>query len=123
MCFSEKIKSLRKEQGLSQAELAKALNIGRSCLSMLEIGKNEPTVNNLTLFANFFEVSIDYLVGRSDDFGNVTITNSAGEQLTDEERAMLANYRRLNKLNRMHADSYILVRLENQEESASNRRG
>ncbi len=79
MTFAEKIKYLRKEKGLSQAELATALNIGRSCLSMLEIGKNEPTASNLFLLAEFFGCSVDYLLGREDEASLV---------FTDKDRAL-----------------------------------
>lgn len=47
MAFSDKSKELREEFGITQAELAKALKLSRSCISMIEIGKNEPTANTL----------------------------------------------------------------------------
>ncbi len=123
MTFAEKIKYLRKEKGLSQAELATALNIGRSCLSMLEIGKNEPTASNLFLLAEFFGCSVDYLLGRETLDESLAFLPSAsiGEQLTPDEKEMLSNYRKLTKANRMHADAYILVRLENQQEERPHR--
>lgn len=99
MLFPEKLKTLRKEKGLSQAELAKAINLGRSCISMLEIGKNEPTIGNLYLIADFFECTIDYLVGRTDDFGNIVIQNekkSPASVLTAEEEKLLKGFRSLS---------------------------
>ena len=47
MTFSNTSKTLRKEKGLSQVQLAEALNISKACISMIEIGKNEPTANTL----------------------------------------------------------------------------
>ena len=73
MTFSEKSKYLRAEKNLSQVQLAEALNVSKACISMIEIGKNEPTANTLIRYADFFEVSTDYLLGREDDFGNVSV--------------------------------------------------
>jgi transcriptional regulator with XRE-family HTH domain len=96
MTFSEISKQLRKEKGLSQIQLATALNISKACISMIEIGKNEPTANTLIKYANFFECSTDYLLGREDDFGNITIQNeNTAPALTEQERRMLELYRKL----------------------------
>lgn len=73
MTFSNTSKTLRKEKGLSQVQLAEALNISKACISMIEIGKNEPTANTLLKYADFFQCSTDYLLGREDDLGNITI--------------------------------------------------
>ena len=73
MTFSEKSKYLRAEKNLSQVQLAEALKVSKACISMIEIGKNEPTANTLIKYADFFEVSTDYLLGREDDFGNVSV--------------------------------------------------
>lgn len=53
MTFSNTSKTLRKEKGLSQVQLAEALNISKACISMIEIGKNEPTANTLLKYADF----------------------------------------------------------------------
>ena len=56
MTFSEISKSLRKENGLSQVQLAEALNVSKACISMIEIGKNDPTANTLLKYADFFSM-------------------------------------------------------------------
>lgn len=96
MTFSEMSRYLRKEKGLSQVELAKALNVSKACISMIEIGKNEPTAITLIKYADFFECSIDYLLGREDDFGNVHVQGTA-PQLTTTERRLLEDFRELSK--------------------------
>ena len=111
MTFSERSKTLRKEKGLSQIELAKALNISKACISMIEIGKNEPTAVTLERYADFFEVSTDYLLGREDDFG---VIHAPAPELTQEEKRLLEVFRKLNTKNRMHALAYAEVRLEEQ---------
>ena len=95
MTFSEISRYLRKEKGLSQVELAKALNVSKACISMIEIGKNEPTAITLIKYADFFECSIDYLLGREDDFGNVHVQGTA-PQLTVAERQLLEDFRSLS---------------------------
>ena len=64
--FSERLQQLRKEKGLKQSELAKALNTTQRRISYLELGKVEPDLATLILIAKYFEVSIDFLVGLKD---------------------------------------------------------
>ena len=61
--FAEKLKELRIEKGVGQIELAKALNVSKGIISLWENALREPKLSNLIALANFFEVSIDYLVG------------------------------------------------------------
>ena len=64
--FGERLKDLRLEARLSQIDLAKKLNVGKSIISAWELGQSEPTLSKLVSIANFFDVSIDYLSGRID---------------------------------------------------------
>lgn len=61
--FAEKLKELRIEKGVGQVELAKAINVSKGIISLWENGLREPKLSNLIELANFFEVSLDYLVG------------------------------------------------------------
>lgn len=63
--IGKRIAELRKEKGMTQEELAKALNITRSALSLYEIGKRDPDTETVKKLADFFGVSIDYLMGKS----------------------------------------------------------
>lgn len=63
----KQIKSLREARGLTQRALAKQLGMAPSTLAMYEIGKREPDNDTLKKFADFFGVSTDYLLGRTDD--------------------------------------------------------
>jgi transcriptional regulator with XRE-family HTH domain len=64
--FGKRLSQLRKEKGLTQEELAKALNMTRSSLSLYEIGKRDPDTDTLRKFADYFNVSVDYLLGQTD---------------------------------------------------------
>ena len=66
MSFSFRIKELREERGLSQAKLAKELGVGTGSVGMWESTQEIPPVKKLLLIADYFGVSLDYLVGRSD---------------------------------------------------------
>jgi transcriptional regulator with XRE-family HTH domain len=59
--------SLRKAAGLSQYELARRLNMGRSALGNYEQGDREPDFETVRKIADFFSVSVDYLLGRPQD--------------------------------------------------------
>lgn len=64
--FQNVLKSLRKSKGLTQDELAKRLKISRSTIGMYENGSREPDFETIELIADFFNVDIDYLLGRTD---------------------------------------------------------
>ncbi len=61
--FKERLKELRIEQNLSQGELAKLTNLNQSTITRYETGERTPNMFGLIALANFFKVSIDYLVG------------------------------------------------------------
>ena len=71
---------------------------------MIEIGKNEPTANTLIRYADFFQCSTDFLLGREDDFGNITIKNA---ELPSDELKLLQNYRSLPPQEKAQADEYV----------------
>ena len=58
------LKTLRKQKKLTQAEIADRLGIARTTYAMYEQGKREPDFATLANMADFFEVSIDELLGR-----------------------------------------------------------
>ena len=63
MCmFNEKLRFLRKYQHLTQTEVAEELNLNQRTYSQYETGANEPNFETLKKLANFFDVSIDYLL-------------------------------------------------------------
>ncbi len=64
--FCENLIRLRKEGGVSQQKLATAVQVTQQCVSEWENGNIEPIMTNLIKIADFFDVSIDYLVGRKD---------------------------------------------------------
>ena len=59
------LKNIREEKGLSQLQLALKLGLNQNTISRYENGQREADYQTLILFADFFDVSIDYLIGRT----------------------------------------------------------
>lgn len=70
--LSEMLVFLRKREGLSQQELAEKLKISRSSIGMYETGKREPDLETLEIFADFYNVNMDTLTGRSEPSGGLS---------------------------------------------------
>ena len=66
MKIQERIKELRIEKGLTQAELAKQIDVSQKAIDYWERGINEPKASYVYKLALFFEVSSDYLLGLQD---------------------------------------------------------
>ena len=66
MEFQEKLRSLRKERGETQAQVATAIGIGERHYQKLESGEHRPSLDTLIALADHFGVSMDYLAGRTD---------------------------------------------------------
>lgn len=64
MKFAENLKVLRKEKGIGQDQLAQVLKISAKTVSHWETGYTEPSISQLSQLADFFDTTIDELVGR-----------------------------------------------------------
>ena len=64
--FAERLLELRKEKGISQAMLAKNLEVSYAVVCYWETNRSEPTAPNLVKIADYFDVSVDYLLGRTE---------------------------------------------------------
>jgi len=64
--FGKRLSALRKQKGLSQYELADRLGYSRGQIANYEQGKREPDYETLRKIADFFDVTTDYLLGRTD---------------------------------------------------------
>ena len=58
---------LRNARGITQKQLAESLGVTIRTITNYENGSREPNIATLIVLADFFDVSLDYLVGRSDD--------------------------------------------------------
>ena len=65
--FQDRLVHLRLEKKMNQSQLAEAMGLSRSAISMYETGRREPDFETLELLADFFNVSIGYILGKTDD--------------------------------------------------------
>lgn len=91
MKFAERLKTLRKQVKLTQAQIAEKLDISQQAYASWERGAKKPTQENLVKIAQILNVSVDYLVGNSenteDELDNIELLfrmNSKG--LTNQEK-------------------------------------
>ncbi len=97
MTIGERIAQLRKNRSMSQFQLAKTLNIATSTLGMYETNKRKPNMEMLEKLADFFGVSIDYLLGReTSDKSNIDLDRAIdnamsfdGKPVTEHDRKMM----------------------------------
>lgn len=70
--FGERLKELRKNNDLTQKQLAGILHTNNSSICDWECGRSEPDLETVAKIAYFFEVSTDYLLGLEDESGGKT---------------------------------------------------
>ena len=90
--FSEKFKELRKSRNLSQQELADYLHTSKSSVNMYERGEREPGLEMLEAIADYFNVDMDYLIGKA-DVANKALSSSPAPLLTEHEVTVALAYR------------------------------
>ena len=66
MEFKDRLKELRKKRGLSQVALAERLGLSKSTIGAYETGDITPSVEALNAIADFFNVDLDYLLGKEE---------------------------------------------------------
>ena len=93
--MNNRFRELRLEMGLTQKELAKQLGSTDKNIWAYEKGIAMPPYEILSAYANYFGVTADYLIGRTDDLGT-PIAAPMGEKLTASERELLADFRKLS---------------------------
>ena len=65
--FAERLKDLMKEYNLNQVRLAEKVGVRQNTISAWLLKKKEPCIRSLWLIADYFEETVDYLIGRTDD--------------------------------------------------------
>ena len=103
-----RLKELRHEYNLSQAKLGKMLGVNQTAIGKYDHGDAEPNIKMLFQLSQIFEVSIDYLLGNSDDFGIVNVkTDKVGSFLNEREKELVNLFRNLNKNQQKAVCEYI----------------
>lgn len=66
MKFKDRLRELRTEKNISQQQLGKIVNVSKMAVSHWESGHSEPSIEQLIVISDYFEVTIDYLTGKTD---------------------------------------------------------
>ena len=90
-----RLKELRKARGLTTTELGNAVGCSNPAITHYEHGDRKPTPELLVKFADFFGVTVDYLLGREDEAPASVHTPTTNGQ-TEAERELLTLFRELS---------------------------
>lgn len=92
--LGNKIKELRRQKKLTQAQLAEKLNVTRSAVALWEIDNTDPDLENVIAIADFFDITTDYLLGVTDDAGRKTYGKTFNNHIID-------NHGTINQINQL----------------------
>jgi len=107
----KRLKELREQKNLTQAQLSKFLNLSASTIGMYEQGRRFPDENLLKHISQYFNVSIDYLLGLTnipntvDDYIQKSNTNSY--HINDDEQTLIKKYRQLKAEDKQIIDTML----------------
>ncbi|WP_026073894.1 helix-turn-helix domain-containing protein [Acetivibrio cellulolyticus] len=105
--FGDKLKMLRLEKNLTQNGLAKHLNVSKANVSRYELGTRQPNFDTLISISAFFNVSIDWLLGRS-TIRNFSSVNDKPRNFEESD---------LEILEFLHTNSHVHEMLESMPKS------
>ncbi len=115
MDFSNRLKHLRQKYKLTQGELAAVIGLKSTAISNYESKRNEPSFDKLISLSDYFNVSLDYMLGISDN------TLRIGSEDWDNETAdFYILYKRLNKINTNEIKNYARYLLYKQDKLTDN---
>ena len=114
MALGERIKELRKKNGLTQVGLAEKLDVTKGTVSTWETNSRTPNFDTLEQMCDLFQVGMDYLLGRSDDASPRVMTEEDDEALgrfavEDDLSEYAVKYARLDEFGRQAVESLILA--------------
>ncbi len=104
----DRMRQLRKSANLKQEELGNILGVAANTISQYETGRNEPNDSIKIAMANYFNVSMDYLMGNTNDPGFDSRTPSVfASQITDAGITAIHTYAALSPANKKRVEEYI----------------
>ena len=103
------LRTLRESLQMTQSEFGKSIGIAKTTYSNYEIGKREPNSDFWIAVASKYDVSIDYLMGFSDNPKGISINNF---QTTFQEESHIKKYRILDKYGKNAVDAILNIEYE-----------
>ncbi|MFQ7291865.1 MAG: helix-turn-helix domain-containing protein [Monoglobales bacterium] len=97
-----RLRELREEKHINQQKLAIALNVTQAAISKYELGLSEPDISMLKNIADYFHVSVDYLIGFSD-----SPISCKRSDIPEDELKLINNYRRLTSIQKEKLKAYM----------------
>ena len=122
--FSERLKQLRKEKGLTQVTLAETLGVSKGTVAMWETGKRMPAFDMLARLSELFDKRVDYIIGTSEDHRSATRTEEEiaqlGEWAVEEDyEDMLRKYALLDDYGKAAVDSVLRTEFNRAQEQGT----
>lgn len=105
MAITLRLKELRKNAKMTQTDVANLLGVTREAYAMYEAGKRQVSIEVLDKLAEYYGLSIDYLVGRTE-------SDDLLEDLTYDEKQLLINYRSLDQRGQKTVMSLIKIEVQ-----------
>jgi transcriptional regulator with XRE-family HTH domain len=97
-----RLKELRESRKINQQGMSLICNVSQAMISKYELGQAEPDIQTLILIAKHFSVTVDYLIGVSDEKMPVDTAS-----MSEDEKEVLHEFRQLDKINKAKASSFI----------------
>ena len=105
--FKNRLKKCRVDKQLSQTTIADMLNITRQAYNHYETGQRQPTQDTLLKLADYFDCSVDYLLGRTD--------HAKGYELSEKEQTLIDEYKILRDKEKEEVENYVRMKAEPQK--------
>ena len=105
--IGQRLKKLREEKDLTQAQVAKILGVSRTTYTQYETGKSEPDLATVSKLAEIYETSVDFLLGKTDIPTPIeTIAaHHEGEDWTEEELEEIERFKEFVKMKRQKKET------------------
>lgn len=101
-----RIRELRVDCGLQQKQIAQDLHLSKQAYSNYELGQREPSIDMLLKLADYFGVTVDYLIGRDDKAQAEPLKTKKSPALSEEDEAMLKYLSRIIGRQQAHRALY-----------------
>lgn len=95
--FGDRLRELRTSKGLSQMDFSKQIRISKSSVNMYERGEREPGFETLEAIADYFNVDMDYLLGKSDVISRSPVLPPEKQVLSATEQDLISKFRKLDE--------------------------
>lgn len=102
--FGQNLQKLRNNNNMTQEDLGKLLNVTQSTIAYYESGKKQPSLETIVIIADYFRVSVDYLLDRIGSSISPTLQTTG---LSQENLDLLGRLNNLTDTDRKEIESYI----------------